>query len=676
MNLTYMTRILRHTSLAMAFTLPMTLAPVLANIGNAQTPKSQRAPSVISSIEHQVDNEITRVILHADTPIDYRGGALHGSQVVLDLCNVKLSLPGTVVELGAPEVDRVIVGPEITRDGERVLKLRLTGVKASSHRVVAKGNELHVELTALRGARDGHKGLPKIINNKMEVTAENNNGGDAAPAIQWAKATPVPVGQIEFAASGDPEPRTEALLEAVVIPDPVAGDDPAPEPQPVEVALAAPIAMPVPVATPSAVAIPAPVILPAAAPEQARVLTVAVGRSITLESEVPVTRVSVSNPLVAEPLAISPTQFLINGLVPGSVSLVLWPKQGVPIVYDLVVKIDTTALAQQIETIFPGERVSVQASKDSIVLSGKTTNPAVAEKIVNLASDYSSKVVNYMNTAPTSRRQVMLKVKFAEVNKSAMTELSSVLHHVNPVAPSGSDRGTAGTGTFTPPGGNLLNNPIGPDLTWTDAINLSFFEKSIDLGIFITALKSRGLFQELAEPTLIAADGQEASFLAGGEFPVPVAQPGANFVSVTIEWKKFGISLDFKPTISREGIITLKVKPEVSALDFASGVLLNGFRIPTVIVRRTETEIELRSGQSFAIAGLYDKTLLQSKSKIPVLGDIPLLGYLFRSKGLQKNQTELLVIVTPILVEPLSVDAPTPDLTYPESFELDKPAKK
>ena len=120
----------------------------------------------------------------------------------------------------------------------------------------------------------------------------------------------------------------------------------------------------------------------------------------------------------------------------------------------------------------------------------------------------------------------------------------------------------------------------------------------------------------------------------------------------------------------------MKVKPEVSALDFSNGILLNGFRIPTVIVRRTETEIELRSGQSFAIAGLYDKTLLQSKSKIPVLGDIPLLGYLFRSKGLQKNQTELLVIVTPILVEPLSVDAPRPDLTYPESFELDKPAKK
>ena len=435
----------------------------------------------------------------------------------------------------------------------------------------------------------------------------------------------------------------------------------------------APAPMPEPAMT--APVMPATVMSLMAAPEPGK-LSVAVGRSITLETPVPVTRVSVSNPTVAEPVAISPTQFLINGLTPGSVSLVLWPKQGDPIVYELSVRIDTTALTQQIETIFPGEHVNVQASKDSIVLSGKTTNPAVAEKIAKLASDYSTKVVDYMNTAATSRRQIMLRVKFAEVNKSAMTELASVLHHVNPVAPTGSDRGSAGTGDFAPPGGNLINNPFGPELNWTDAINLSFFEKSIDLGIFITALKSRGLFQELAEPTLIAADGESANFLAGGEFPVPIAQPGSNFVAVTIEWKKFGISLDFKPTISKEGIITLEVKPEVSALDFTSGVLLNGFRIPSLIVRRTQTEIELKSGQSFAIAGLYDKTLLQTKSKVPILGDIPLLGYLFRSKGLQKNQTELLVIVTPIIVEPLTADAPTPELSYPESFELDKPAKK
>jgi pilus assembly protein CpaC len=413
-----------------------------------------------------------------------------------------------------------------------------------------------------------------------------------------------------------------------------------------------------------------------AGPGDDRTLRVAAGRSLTLESAVPVSRVSVSNPAIAEPIAISPTQLLINGLAPGITSLVLWPKQGQPIMHDVVVHLDTAALTEQMRAIFPHENVQVQASKDSLVLSGPVSSPQVAEKMVALAGDYSAKIVNHMDGPSQSRRQVLLKVKFAEVSKQALTELGAVLHHVDPTNPRAFDRGSAGTGEFAPPAGNLLNDPVGPELTWTDAINLSFFEKSLDLGMFITALKSRGLFQELAEPNLIAADGQEASFLAGGEFPVPIAQPGANFVSVTIEWKKFGISLNFKPTIRPDGTIVLRVLPEVSSLDFSNAILLSGFRIPSLIVRRAETEVELSSGQAFAIAGLYDRNLLQTKSKIPVLGDIPLLGYLFRSKNLQKNQAELLVIVTPVLVEPLrSVDeVKIPEM--PESFEMGKPGSK
>jgi len=276
-----------------------------------------------------------------------------------------------------------------------------------------------------------------------------------------------------------------------------------------------------------------------------------------------------------------------------------------------------------------------------------------------------------------ARKQVMLKVKFAEVNKSALTEFAAVLHHVDPLNPVGSDRGSSGTGAFNPPRGFLVNDPQGPELTWGDAINLSFFEKSLDLGLFITALKQRGLFQELAEPTLIAADGQEANFLAGGEFPVPIAQPGANFVAITVVWKKFGISLDFKPSIHNDGVIVMKVKPEVSSLDFANGVLIEGFRIPALTVRRAETEVELKDGQSFAIAGLYDRNLKNTKSKIPVLGDIPLLGHLFRSKSLEKNRTELLVIVTPQIVEPLGVGQEAPSLEMPETFDdTEKPVKK
>ncbi|HET6372459.1 MAG TPA: type II and III secretion system protein family protein, partial [Candidatus Polarisedimenticolia bacterium] len=649
---------------------------------------------------HETSPEMTRVILHGTGPIDYRGGALRGDQVILDLANVESSLAAPVVDLGAPEVDRVVIGPEINKDGDSVLKIRLTGVKARSHKITPKGNELYIDLTALKGARDG-KGLPKVINNSSEVQAKNDSVSrrpDVVPASNASRTSNRMVAM----------PASEAVVDS-----PSAGAtaaslvQPKPQPPVAAVVVAAPAAQTA--VTPAAEAAPAPAVSPTNPPAQsaamtsmtsgaghpalpiattplmaavasdtatARTLAVPVGRSLTLDTGVAITRVSVSNPAVAEPVAISPTQLLVNGLKPGTVSLVLWPKEGPAIVYELVVHIDSLALSQQMEAIFPGEKVRVQTSKDSVVLSGSVTSNDVGEKMMKLASDYSEKVVNHMVGPNSARKQVMLKVKFAEVNKSALTELGAVLHHVDPTNPLGHDRGSSGTGDQVPPAGNLINDPEGPDLNWGDAINLSFFEKSLDLGIFISALKSRGLFQELAEPTLIAADGQEASFLAGGEFPVPVAQPGANFVGITVVWKKFGISLEFKPTIIGDGLIVMKVKPEVSALDFANGVLIEGFRIPALTVRRAETEVELKDGQSFAIAGLYDKNLLQTKSKIPVLGDIPLLGYLFRSKGLTKNRTELLVIVTPTIVEPLGTGQEGPSLEMEESFDLDKPAKK
>ncbi|HKY32829.1 MAG TPA: type II and III secretion system protein family protein [Candidatus Polarisedimenticolia bacterium] len=635
-------------------------------------PSGAESPErVINFIGHEVSGGATRVILHADGPIDYRGGILNGDQVILDLANVRTSLPLPFVELGAPQVDRVVIGPEITKDGERLLKIRLTGVRARSHKVQAKDNELLIDLTPLKGPGREEKGLPKIIRNEPEVTA-SMAPAPAPPApssVRWAKTALVEGGEsaMEATAAGEPV-VTRIERPAAAAPSPSAPAAAAPVPAPAQ-----PEPAPTAAAAPPAMVMAA---IPQAGEADDRVLKVAAGRSLTLETGVPVTRLSVSNPSIAEPVAISPTQILINGLAPGIGSLVLWPKQGAPILYELAVHLDTTAIAQQLHAIFPAERVRVQSSKDSLILSGSVSNSDVAEKILKLAADFSPKVMNHLEGPGVKRRQVMLKVKFAEVSKSAFTELGAVLHHVDPTNPLGFDRGTSGTGEFSPPFGNLLNQPEGPDISWGDAINLSFFEKSIDLGLFITALKSRGLFQELAEPTLIAADGQDASFLAGGEFPVPIAQPGANFVSVTVEWKKFGISLDFRPTIRNDGVIVMKVKPEVSSLDFNNAVLIEGFRIPSLIVRRADTEVELHSGQSFAIAGLYDRNLLTTKSKIPVLGDIPLLGYLFRSKNLQKNQSELLVIVTPTIVQPLGSESEHQLPAMPESFDMPKPARK
>ncbi len=694
---------LLFAALAMA---PVEPVPVQAASG---TPAIETS-CVINFIGHETTQERTRVILHATSPIDYRGGSLQGDQVILDLANVRATLPTPVVEIGAPEVDRAVIGPEVNRDGGTILKVRLTGVKARSHKVQTKGNELHVDLMALEGSRD--EGLPKLIDDSSDVMAQATGpaGAIGEPEVKFVKAAPLELHE-ETASATETKPirPTAKRVVAVAAGEPIVtkaepeSKDEKPMPEVVEKQAEAPQAEVIPAiqrldnrAEPqdlraaaarefeapagnamatngSMTAGQMPFMAMAAAQDEpaARVLQVAVGRSLTVDTGVAIRRVSMSNPAVAEPVAISPTQLLINGLKPGNVTLVLWPEHGSAIVYELIVQIDGHALSQQMNAIFPGEKVRVQTSKDTIVLSGPVSGSDVAGKLIKLAEDFSPKVVDHMISPGDSRRQVMLKVRFAEVSKNALTELGAVLHHVDPEAPFSSDRGSTGTGLFSPPTGNLITSPVGPDLDWSDAINLAFFEKSIDLGLFITALKERGLFEELAEPTLLAADGQPATFLAGGEFPVPVAQPGAGFTTITIEWKKFGISLEFTPTIHNSGVIVMKVKPEVSALDFANGVRIEGFQIPAVTVRRAETEIELRDGQSFAIAGLYDRNLIQTKSKIPILGDIPLLGRLFRSKGLIKEQTELLVLVTPSIVEPFG-PGEEPSLEMPVPLDLDE----
>jgi pilus assembly protein CpaC len=290
---------------------------------------------------------------------------------------------------------------------------------------------------------------------------------------------------------------------------------------------------------------------------------------------------------------------------------------------------------------------------------------------VKIASDYSGKVVNNLSYPPGGRRQISLKMMFAEVDRQAVTELSASLTRIDPNNPRGDHEGMTTTGIPSPLG-NWINSPRGPDFGFSDAINLYAFNIRDKIGAMITALKTRGLVQVLAEPNLITADKEKASFLAGGEFPIPIAQAGAGFTSVTIEYKKFGISLDFTPEIRDDGTIVLQVEPEVSSLDFANAVVLSGFTVPALKVRRATTEVELKDGQSFAIAGLYSAELQQTKKKVPILGDIPLLGYLFKSKALNKNKSELLVIATPTLVQPLSAgEMPKlPQLDMP--FDLDK----
>jgi pilus assembly protein CpaC len=310
----------------------------------------------------------------------------------------------------------------------------------------------------------------------------------------------------------------------------------------------------------------------------------------------------------------------------------------------VTVRRDLSALAEQMKQLFPGESVTVVGSGKDVVLSGTVASKYVIEKAAEVAAGYVEKKENVVNLLKqqegVASNQVMLRVRFAEVSRSALQELG-----VNFIANGYKNDwfGRTTTQQFAAPDFDS-NKPGG--LTFSDFLNVFLFNSKHNIGAVIKALQSKGLFESLAEPNLIASNGKEASFLAGGEYPYPVVQPGSGGNSVTIMFKEFGVRLSFTPTIIGDRV-QLKVKPEVSTLDFANAVQLGGFRIPALTTRRTETEIELRDGQTFAIAGLLNNSMTSTLQKIPGIGDIPVLGLLFRSKAAQKNRTELVVMITP-----------------------------
>jgi pilus assembly protein CpaC len=296
--------------------------------------------------------------------------------------------------------------------------------------------------------------------------------------------------------------------------------------------------------------------------------------------------------------------------------------------------------------LFPGEAITVGVSDEAIVLSGMVSSTAVMLRAAEIATSSSSKskVINLIQVpGGGDRQQVMLQVRFAEVSRRALTELGLSLFATrsNFVA-----RST--TQQFAAP---AFDEDRG--LVFSDFLNLFYFNPMQGIGGVLKALQQNGGFQSLAEPNLIAYNGQEASFLAGGEFPVPVVQGATG--TVTVVFKEFGIRLNFKPTIAGD-TIRLKVRPEVSSLDFANGITLEGFRIPSLTTRRAETDVELRDGQSFAIAGLLDNTRQTDGAAVPILSKLPIIGALFKSKSDRAEETELLVLITPKLVRPLNPD--------------------
>jgi pilus assembly protein CpaC len=395
-----------------------------------------------------------------------------------------------------------------------------------------------------------------------------------------------------------------------------------------------------------------------------------VGRSTVLNIGSAIARVSLTVPDIADALVTAPSQLLIHGKKPGTISMFVWDKAGAISTFEVKVRHDLSALAAQLRQLFPGEEISVLGSGKDVVISGTVSSKYVVEKAADVAAGYVAKkedVVNMLKQQEgVASNQVMLRVRFAEVSRSAMQELgASFFAH--------------GSGTSDQWFGRTNPGVGGPEfddgkLVFSDFLNLFIFNSKENLGGVVKALSNKGLFQSLAEPNLIATNGKEASFLAGGEYPYPVVQSGSGTNSVTITFKEFGVRLSFTPTVLGGDLVHLKVKPEVSTLDFANAVVIDGFRVPALATRRTETEVELRDGQTFAIAGLMNNTLTNTMSKIPGIGDIPILGLLFKSKAHQKQQTELVVMITPTIIRrgQMGVSESLPSLVEPYLARPDK----
>lgn len=406
------------------------------------------------------------------------------------------------------------------------------------------------------------------------------------------------------------------------------------------------------------------------APAEGETLHVLVGKSIVINVNSPLTRVLSSNPTAVEALATSPTQVVVEGKAAGSSTLILWDSSQRSQILDVAVDLDIAGLRSAIQRSFPKENLEVEADAGRLVLTGTASNPHILEDLSKMAAAYSPQVVNSVHVPLTHDRQVVLEVKFAEVDRSALFQLGA-----NYFAPNiGNTTGSVTTGQFGGIGlqttttstttiGNVSTTSSGatsPILNVTNPLNVFLFRSDINFGVVIQALQARNVAEILAEPNLMAISGQKATFLAGGEFPFPVVQGTTGIPTVTIQFRPFGVKLDFTASVQEDSTLRLHVSPEVSALDFSNALTLQGFTVPAISTRRAETEIELKDGQSFGIAGLLDRRTTTQLSRVPGIGDIPILGQLFRSRSINKSNTELLVFVTPHIVDPVHVDAALP----------------
>ena len=414
--------------------------------------------------------------------------------------------------------------------------------------------------------------------------------------------------------------------------------------------------------------------LTSAQDESHNTLSVEVGKSVVVNSQDPIERVAVGFGDVAEATAVTPREVLLSGKTAGATSLIIWQRGGGKLFFDVSVTpnryLADTALdsvRREIAKELPGQNVTLTGENGVFYLRGTVKDLTSAGRANSIAASLG-RVVNLLYVdVPTADAQILLKVRFASLDRNRSTEVGLNLFSTG----AGNTIGRTSTQQF--PSSELPNSPQPNNLTnpfvFGDLLNLFLFRKDINLGATIKDLEIKGVLQTLAEPNVLAQDGKQASFLAGGEFPYPVFQGntvGAG--SITIQFRDFGILLNFIPKITPRGTIQLKVAPEVSSLDFANGLTIQGYTVPALSTRKVNTEVELEEGQTFAIGGLLDKRVTESFQKMPLIGDIPVLGKLFQSKSENRQNTELIVMVTPELVRPIPAGGSIPELKFPLSF--------
>jgi len=391
---------------------------------------------------------------------------------------------------------------------------------------------------------------------------------------------------------------------------------------------------------------------------------VTVGKSLIIDSPLKIQRISYANGDLVEAVAVNPKEVLINGKQPGETSLIVWQENGTRLLYDLTVRpspVRLEAVRQQLAKDFPDEDITITYDNDTAFVRGKVKDVTAADRVIAVASTLNANVkpVNLLQVdVPPVETQILLRVRFANVDRSTSTDLG-----VN-IASGAFNQSTAIT-TGQYPGASISTAGT---ISLSDALNIFLFRKDINLGVTIKALEAKHLLETLAEPNVLATNGKPASFISGGEFPYPTVQGGVGLGSVSIAFREFGIRINFLPVITARGTIQLQVAPEVSGLDYANAVTFQGFTVPALSTRRIQTSVELESGQSFVIAGLLDNSMTENLNKIPGLANIPLLGKLFTSRAQSRNNSELLVIVTPEVVRPIPADQPVPALNMPQSF--------